>query len=379
MRFHIVSLPHTQTTYDYEACAYTAKQRKLSNMLHSLGHTVYLYSGEENEANCSEHVTVVTKEQQRKWFGSIDFHKTFFNIGWDPNAQYWLETNAKAITEINRRIKPGDMICLVGGRCQEQIGLAFSNNKTIESGIGYEGTFSRYRVFESYAWMHYVYGRNGNDNGIFNDVVIPNYFEPQRFPFRKEKDDFFLYLGRFVKRKGIEIAAEVTRLLGEKLVIAGQGVTKHDKNTIYGEDFSVSGKHILHLGFADVKMRGELLSRARAVFTPTTYLEPFGGVSIEAMLCGTPVIATDFGAFPENVRHGKDGFRFRTFGEALWAAKNVDALDKKAIRRYAVKNFSVNRIKYLYQAYFEQIQEGEDFYQQTNMNNVNKYHRYTRF
>ena len=108
-------------------------------------------------------------------------------------------------------------------------------------------------------------------------------------------------------------------------------------------------------------------------------MEPFGGVSVEALLCGTPVIATDFGAFPENVQHGIHGYRFRTIGEAVWAAKNLDKLNNKKIHEYAVDNFSVDRVRYLYQAYFEQLLTlWEDGFYSKWHDGVSKYNRYTR-
>jgi hypothetical protein len=67
--FHVVSLPHTQTTLDYEACAYTSKVRKFCNMMKSLGHTVYLYASEDNEADVDELITIAPKADQKKWFG----------------------------------------------------------------------------------------------------------------------------------------------------------------------------------------------------------------------------------------------------------------------------------------------------------------------
>jgi len=75
------------------------------------------------------------------------------------------------------------------------------------------------------------------------------------------------------------------------------------------------------------------------------------------MLCGTPVITSDFGAFTENVIHGVNGYRFRTLGEAVWAAQNVDKLNPADIQTYAVNNFSLDRVGELYEAYFEQLME----------------------
>lgn len=380
MTFHVVSLPHTQTTMEYEACAYTSKTRKFCNMMKSLGHKVYLYASEENEANVDELITIAPKDDQQKWFGNNDFKQKFFNITWNIEDEHWQNTNRRAISQIKKRINKKDFICIIGGVCQKQIADAFPAHMSVEYGIGYEGVFAPFRVYESYSHMHYVQGKLNDDNGRFYDAVIPNYFEPENFQFKNKKEDYFLFLGRFIPRNGVEIAVEVTRRLGKRLVLAGQGVSKVEGNTIYGDDFSVSGDHILHVGHANVAQRSALLRNATATFMATTYIEPFGGVAIESLLCGTPVIATDFGAFAENIQHGVHGYRFRTIGEAVWGAKNVHKLNNKKIHQYAVENFSVERVKYLYQAYFEQLQTlwEEGFYSNWDKG-VAKYQRYNKF
>ena len=380
MTFHVVSLPHTQTTMEYEACAYTSKTRKFCNMMKSLGHKVYLYASEENEANVDELITIAPKDDQQKWFGDNDFKQNFFNLTWNIEDEHWQNTNRRAISQIKKRINKKDFICIIGGVCQKQIADAFPAHMSVEYGIGYEGVFAPFRVYESYSHMHYVQGKLNDDNGRFYDAVIPNYFEPENFQFKNKKEDYFLFLGRFIPRKGVEIAVEVTRRLGKRLVLAGQGVSKVEGNTIYGDDFSVSGDHILHVGHANVAQRSALLRNATATFMATTYIEPFGGVAIESPLCGTPVIATDFGAFAENIQHGVHGYRFRTIGEAVWGAKNVHKLNNKKIHQYAVENFSVERVKYLYQAYFEQLQTlwEEGFYSNWDKG-VAKYQRYNKF
>jgi len=214
--------------------------------------------------------------------------------------------------------------------------------------------------------MHWVYGSQQNDNGAFYDCVIPNYFDTKDFKVGLKKDDYYLFVGRLIQRKGVEIAVEATRRLDKKLIIAGQGVVENNGNRIVAEDGSVyEGDHIEHIGSIGVEQRAELMSKAKGVFVPTTYLEPFGGVSIEAMMCGTPVIASDFGAFPENVVHGLTGFRFRTIGEATYYASQVDLLSPEYIADYARKNFSTDVIKYKYDEYFKQLYDlrnGGGFY-----------------
>ena len=69
--------------------------------------------------------------------------------------------------------------------------VSFEQFKAEYAAIGYTGTFSRYRVFESVPHQRYVYGLQHDDNGYFFDTVIPNYFDPDEFPVKLEKDDYF--------------------------------------------------------------------------------------------------------------------------------------------------------------------------------------------
>ena len=178
------------------------------------------------------------------------------------------------------------------------------------------------------------------------------------------------------------MAVETTRAIGAKLILAGQGVKEVVGNKVIGNDMTVEGAHIKHIGHANIAQRAELMSRAKAVFLCSYYLEPFGGTSIEPMFCGTPVITTDWGAFPENIIHGQVGYRARTLGETIWAAENLDKLNSaSAIRKYAIDNFSLDRVRCLYQAYFEQLYELWDnngWYSKWH-NGVSKHNRYGKY
>ena len=182
-------------------------------MMKSLGHTVYLYASEENEAQCDELITISPKADQQKWFGDYDHKSKFFNITWDPNDTHWVMSNERAIQEIKKRAGEQDIVCLIAGVCQKQIADALPAMTSVEFGIGYQGTFSKYRIFESYAWMHYVYGKQGT-NGHFFDAVIPNYWEVEDFPIAHslEREDYYLFMGRMIKNKGAHIAVEVKEL-----------------------------------------------------------------------------------------------------------------------------------------------------------------------
>jgi glycosyltransferase involved in cell wall biosynthesis len=97
------------------------------------------------------------------------------------------------------------------------------------------------------------------------------------------------------------------------------------------------------------------MSRAHAVLVPTLYLEPFGGVAVEAQMCGTPVITTDFGAFPETVEQGVTGFRCHYLGEFLDAVARCGDLDRGRIRDRAIQRYSLTVVAQQYQAYFERL------------------------
>lgn len=354
MTLHVVSLPHTQTTREYRPCAYTQKVIKFCDMMASLGYEINLYSSDQNEAPCNNQYACITQSEQQKLLGENNWKQNFFKLDWDASIPYWKIMNDRAIDYIKQTIKDQDIICLIGGNCQKPIADSFPNHMVVEFGVGYEGIFAKYRVFESYAWMHHVYGINGIKQGNYYDAVIPNYFDPNDF-FVSEKEDYFLFVGRLISSKGIHAAVDTCKALNARLLVAGQGVIKAHKGYLETSEFKIEYPKLEYVGVIDANQRAYFMSKAKALFCPTQYIGPFEGVHIEAMLSGTPVITTDWGVFCETVINGFNGYRTRSLKEMIKAAIYCESLKSKLIRENAIDRYSLSVVRHRYDDYFKHL------------------------
>jgi len=218
MRFHVVSLPHTQVTKEFSGCAYTEKVRRFCMMMKDLGHTVILYAGDRTDAPVDELVICISEERRAQAVGNLHYTQASF----DTNALHWRIFNTNVIRLMQSRLEDQDFICLIGGYAHKEIADKYPQYISVEFGVGYGGVFSKYKVFESYAWMHSIYAGWKNPttvDGQFFDTVIPGYLEPDMFPLGKGKGDYYLYIGRLIERKGYNIAQEVCERLGKRLIL----------------------------------------------------------------------------------------------------------------------------------------------------------------
>lgn len=360
-RVHLLALPHTKTTADYSWCAFTQKVRKLSAMLVSTGWDVRLYGPAGSDAIAAENVAVVDEAWQRRMFGEPDLQAVFNDF--DPGAAHWQEFNAACVAAMAERASPGDILGMTMGWSQKPVADAFPRLFAVETGIGYSGVWAPYRVFESHAWEHYLAARRETDDARFFDAVIPNSWDAAEFPAGTGAGGYYVYLGRFIRRKGVEIAVEATRRLGARLLVAGQGVTI-DGPTLRGIDVAVTADHVEYVGVVGPAERARLLGDAIAAFTPSMYLEPFCGVHVEAQLVGTPVVTTDWGVFTETVEDGVNGYRCRTLADFVAAARAAPELDRAAIRERAHARWTTDVVRWQYDAYFRRLLtlEGDGWY-----------------
>jgi glycosyltransferase involved in cell wall biosynthesis len=356
MRFHVLALPHTVTSKEYCACAFTQKVLKLCAMLHRRGHTVYHYGHKDSEVECTEVVHITDNEILQKAYGTYDWRKDFFKHN---NGDYAHQTfYQRAIVEVGKRKQKGDFLLCFWG--QRPVADAHKDLIVVEPGIGcFNKLFAPFNVFESHAVMNCVYGIMDNKMPAWYDCIIPNYFDPADFEFREKKGDYFLFLGRLIRNKGLPIAVDIAFRTGTKLIVAGQG----DYASVMG---GPPPPFVEVVGYADVAKRRELLAGAKALIQASYYSEPFGGTVIEAYMSGTPVITTDWGVFPETVIHGVTGYRCRTMDHFVWAARTIDKIRPAACHEWAMKNYSCDRVVLMYEEYFKMladVHKGKGFYE----------------
>jgi glycosyltransferase involved in cell wall biosynthesis len=184
-------------------------------------------------------------------------------------------------------------------------------------------------------------------------AVIPHGVDPATFTFRGQAEDYVCFLGRFTPGKGPLGAIATARALGIRLVLAGP------PNPYYHERVSplVDGRTVEYVGPVGGRDRDALLGGARALLYPITEPEPFGLVMIEAMMCGTPVVATRIGAVPEIVDKGITGYTARDAEELPNLVHAAVALDRECVRRRAETRFSADRMARDYVRVYERVRK----------------------
>ena len=374
---HLIGLVHLPTSAQYMSCAFTQKNRKLAKMLTDAGHDVVFYGSEGSDVleyaghgkGVLTFIQTHTLEDIRRDYGDGDnryeigynWHNTDFRHDFNSDRKpSTMKFYASVINHILETKKPDDILYLTQGYYQKPIADAVGLSLTVEGGIGYRGSFAKYRAFESAYIQNFTYGSEHpfeSINGSYYDRVIPNYFSPEDVEFSDQKDDYYLFIGRMIKRKGIITAYKTAEALGKKLLIVGQGgvVTANGSLTATTDpDFIFPKGNWEYLGYADVEKRKKLMAHAKVTFTPTEYLECFAGTHIESMLSGTPVITTDFGVFTGTVIDGLNGYKCHTLQDFVDNTLLAEKLDPKAIRAHAEKYLTHNVVK-LYLKWFDDL------------------------
>ena len=212
-----------------------------------------------------------------------------------------------------------------------------------------------------YPEVHYVCisGAQSKQESMPRMSTVHHGIDLTQYKLVEHKQPYLSFIGRIAPLKGTHIAIDVAQRTGIPLKIAG------DVQPMYHEYFErkvkpqIDGKIVDYMGLADLQAKNELLGNSMAMLFPIQWNEPFGLVMLEAMACGTPVLAMPGGSVPEVVREGISGHICRSVMQMAKRAQGLN-FNPLVIRQYVEDNFSIERMAKEYARVYEDILQGID-------------------
>lgn len=179
--------------------------------------------------------------------------------------------------------------------------------------------------------------------------AIPNPIDVHAWPLREHKDDYLLWVGRITAEKGPHRAIEAARIAGVPLVLAG--VVQPGQRAFFDREIAphVDGDRVRFVGEIGGAAKRSLFAGARALLMPIRWEEPFGMVMIEALSCGTPVIAFPEGAAPELVIDGTTGFLVADEAAMGAAVARLPSIAARACRAWVAEHCDVDVVAAAYE------------------------------
>ncbi|WP_310196391.1 glycosyltransferase family 4 protein [Neobacillus niacini] len=212
--------------------------------------------------------------------------------------------------------------------------------------------------------IHVDHG-NGVSNQVFiskrareflgspNERYVYNGLYPSEYDFSYEKEDYVLFFSRLVQFKGLEYALDVVEKTNDRLIIAGPIHDQYLFETDYKPRIQ-SNPNIEYVGTIAGKQKQEILKKAKCLLFPVVWEEPFGLAMIEAMVCGTPVLAFPNGAVPEILEQFPD-FICHSVEEMIEKVRANSFPYPDQLRRYVIERFSVNKMTDDYLAIYHEL------------------------
>jgi len=190
--------------------------------------------------------------------------------------------------------------------------------------------------------------------------TVYNGIDVTKFPFNPTPGNGLITVGRMIPDKGHDIAISVAKTLDVPLTIASWITDNVKKSAYYNEKIApfVDGKDVIVHSLMQGQNLAETYQRAKALIFPLQWEEPFGLVMVEAMACGTPVIAYNRGSVPEIVKDGVTGFIVepeKGVDGLVEAVKRIGEIDRAACRKHVEENFTINTMVTGYEAAYQKL------------------------
>ena len=368
LRLHILGIPHTATNSQYSHCAFTGKVQRFAPMMRPLDYEVYHYGNAGSESGATKDICILSASelelleiQSLKYlhpsFSDTDI-KNIINdkrriVGdlarWD--TPLYKEFNRRLKIELKKyyRSTATDIVCNPYGRSYVEA-LNDLDIVKVECGIGYKDPCEAWRIYESYAWFHSSMALEGH-NGTFKNYwyVIPQSFNVLEWPLNLNPTPKKVgFLGRIGPGKGCHLIVDIARRFPDvEFILCG------------------GGDPIPYLQLPNIKFKPQIHGTERATYlgslvaliAPTQYVEPYGCISPEAQLCGTPVIAPDSGGFTETVIHMKTGLLCHTLADYCFGVQLAldGQFDRSYIRARAVERYDMTVVAHKWDQSFKSI------------------------
>ncbi len=339
-KLHVIGPPHTIVDESHTHCALTEKVLLFARMMRPVGFTVVEYSNASSESGADVHVQILSAGELRA--ASAQLESTF---------------RARLIRALSGLTAPGEIVCHVfGADAAVMAALPWCLHVELVTGYCPVDSACPYRVYESAAWMHWHFGRRHLVLGRNYEFVASTYYDCSDWDVAEQPPETptVLFFGRLVESSGLATVLAVARAMPSVVfVLSGQGDDSlaSEPNTVYAPP--VCGRE-----------RSAVLGAATAVLAPSELIEPSGGSTVAAQMCGTPVICSSFGAFAETVEDGKTGYLCHTLADFVVAVARAALLDRRYIAWRARRAFSLEAVGRRYSEIFSDIADvrGDGWY-----------------
>ncbi len=245
--------------------------------------------------------------------------------------------------------------------------VVFTHHDPFNFSVKYKNVFPKYKHLN---WISLSLAqRLGMPKDTHWRANIYHGLDKDRFSIEENpKGDYIAYLGRIIKPKGVHLAIQAVKRYNDthnehlKLKIAGKHYAGHGKDTYWQEEIEPEfGSIIEYVGhIKDDAAKQDFLGNARALLVPSTFDEPFGMVTIEALACGTPVIGLDKGATKEIIEDQRTGYIINADSDSLikelvHALSNIEKIERQNCRRSFEERFTLESMVDAHIKLYEQL------------------------
>jgi glycosyltransferase involved in cell wall biosynthesis len=209
-------------------------------------------------------------------------------------------------------------------------------------------------VYQKYRDGYFVSISDSDRVASLNYVAtVYNGIDLSLYPLQQTGGEDLVFLGRIHPDKGVDLAIEVARLSGMRLIIAG--IIQDEAYFRERIKPHLDGQKIVYIGPVDVAGKNQLFARARALLHLNTIPERFGLVLVEANAAGVPVVAMNLGSCPEVIKDGQTGFLVDNVTEAVRSLERIPEIDRRACRSRVQQYFSVETMVAGYERVYSAI------------------------